>query len=684
LVVDVIVGLGVDEGVGGVRRRVVLGEGEVQQVAAACARALRGVDATTGEQLGEAALVERAGWLTALVGSLAQGVVQEHWSGADLAQLASGIDLAGASLPSQGWMALRRLGWAVTVPQGVYVPDRVVRIAQEQAGRVLRSAWWRAGIAAALLATWPADAARRTEAEWEALRAALPEGEAAATGVLRARTRQIAAFHARHRRLPADFTEYESAPGAGGQVVLAAVDKQLATLERCPHEPFRYGVLTVRMPVRPDPACRADWHPVRIRFRLPPHLPATAALCAPTLRLRQGRLLLDVPYALAVAKPERAGHRTAVAFDWGLNTLLTGGTLHLTDEAQPQLLTDGHPVVFRTAGVLAKADRLRILGERIGARIDRLRILITSREERGVRPSPHLVAKLAVLEAERERVARRRARLNAALARAAARFMTDHAIATGASVIYLEDLRDIQARGKGRTLNTRLSQTVRGAIVTQVRHQAAARGIAVVIVPPRGTSKYCPRCLTAFRHHKAPDDRAAGWAWATCPNTACGYSTGRDHAAWQRIGARGLTHQHKTCLDRAAGTFVIRSVVEALDRASTVRQQTRDRTKSGPTARHPAPGKRRGVPAPPGYSPGGKRPAGRTPTHPTRPTQERRRQQGPNTIGTPARPHRPDGARLGAGFHRHAHTTPVRRRPWPSHHPARSRTPGITQETQAD
>jgi IS605 OrfB family transposase len=306
-----------------------------------------------------------------------------------------------------------------------------------------------------------------------------------------------------------------------------------------------------------------------------------------------------------------------------------------------------------------------------------------------MRSSPLLVAKLAVLSAERDRVARRRTRLNAALAKAAARFMTDHAIAAGARVIYLEDLRDMQACGKGRTLNTRLSQTVRGAIVTHLRHQATAHGIAVVIVPPRGTSKYCPRCLTEFRHHKAPGDRAAGWAWATCPNTACGYSTGRDNAAWQRIGARGLTHQHKTSLDRTAGTFVIRSVVDALDRASTVQQQTRDRTKSGPTAKRPVPGKRRRVPAPPDTRtptrarPGGKRPAGRTPTHPTHRSQRCPRQQGPNTIGTPTR-HQPDGARLGAGFHRHAHTTPTRGRPWTSHPPERSRTPGITQETQAD
>ncbi|MGW3659697.1 zinc ribbon domain-containing protein [Streptomyces sp. NPDC005151] len=322
-------------------------------------------------------------------------------------------------------------------------------------------------------------------------------------------------------------------------------------------------------------------------------------------------------------------------------------------------------------GVLAKADRLRLHGERISARIDRLQTLIASRRARGIRPDPWVTAKLAVLERERQRVSKRRSRLNAGLARAAARFMVDHAVAAGATVIYLEDLRDMEARGKGRTLNLRLSQTVRGQIVTHTRHQAATAGIAVVIVPPRGTSKYCPRCLTAFRHHKAPDDHTSGWAWATCPNPACAYSTGRDNAAWQRIGARGLHHQTKTSLDRTSSTFVVRSVVGVLD--LLVQYQRADRTKSGPTTRRPVPGKRHQVPAPPGSTPGGKRPAGRHPTHPTHRTQRRRRQQEPTTIGTPTR-HQPDGARLGAGFHRHAHTTPTRGQP--SHLPGDPATPG--------
>ncbi|MGW3659698.1 hypothetical protein ACWD6R_30395 [Streptomyces sp. NPDC005151] len=104
-------------------------------------------------------------------------------------------------------------------------------------------------------------------------------------------------------------------PGVGGQVVLAAVDRQLATLTRCPEDPYRYAVLTVKLPVRPDPVSRKDWHEVHVRFRLPDHIPAHAALCAPTLRVRESRLLLDVPYAVSVSKPQGTGHRVAVAFD---------------------------------------------------------------------------------------------------------------------------------------------------------------------------------------------------------------------------------------------------------------------------------------------------------------------------------------------------------------------------------
>ncbi|MCX5301451.1 transposase [Streptomyces sp. NBC_00193] len=565
--------------------------------------AFRGLDTVSGEVLKAAALVERVGWLTTLVETMAAGVVGGHWSRAELAVLASGVARSGGRLPSNAWMALRTLGWSAAVPAGLYVPDRVRRVAEEQAGRVLRSAEWRAALVDAVLETWPAggDPMKRGMEEWAALRAACPQGTAVPASVFRSRTRQVARFLAAYRRLPAGLCELEAAPGGGRQVVLAAADKQLATLARCEDDPARYAVLTVRLPVCPAPRTRCDWHPVRIRFRLPPTI----------------------------------------------------------DNA------------VRANGVLAKADRLRILAEHLWTKAAHLETLLGGRRALGLHPDPAIVTKLAVVRTEHSRVSRRRRRLNAEIAKAAARFMVDHARAARASVIYLEDLRDMESRGKGRTLNSRLSSSVRGQIVADVRHQAARHGIAVVIVPARGTSKYCPRCLTAFRHHAAPDNTRPGWKWATCPHPDCGYSADRDVAAWQRIGARGLQHQHLTVLDRASGTYVIRRTVQELDQPVQHPKPTHpDRTKSGPTRDRPVPRQRRRVPAPPGTpaaapaaaGQGVKRPAGRQPQPPTHRNQRRGGRQAPHTMSTPNR-HRPCGARLGAGFHLHTHATPITQRP---------------------
>ncbi|WP_167666703.1 zinc ribbon domain-containing protein [Micromonospora narathiwatensis] len=263
----------------------------------------------------------------------------------------------------------------------------------------------------------------------------------------------------------------------------------------------------------------------------------------------------------------------------------------------------------------------------------------------------------------------RRANLNAALAWAAARWAVDQAIAAGASVIYVEDLRSMEAKGMGATMNTRLSQQVRGQITDRIWHLAAETGIAVVIVPARNTSKHCPQCLTPLQHRKAPDKpTVAGWKWAICPNTgACGWQGDRDNGAWRRIAARGLTHQAKTLTDKTSGQMVIRAVVDKLEATAVITPTTKasrvDRSKTGPT-RHqpprPAPRRRR-APSPtrpPGRA--GKRPEGHAPTDRTRLPRAAHRHQGVNTTSTPTAGHRPRGAALGAGFHLHAHASPPR------------------------
>jgi hypothetical protein len=417
----------------------------------------------------------------------------------------------------------------------------------------------------------------------------------------------------------------------------------------------------LQLPTRPDPQKYADWTWVACPISLPPTVPASAALHLPTLRMVGGEVRADVAYTHAVPKAQCTGHTVALGVDWGLNTLLSAGAVRLHGDGAMTAL--GRGAQFRADGVLAKQHRLRRLSERLHAKADQYERLIADHDNHA------LTTKLDVLRGEIRHVSDRRSNLNDALAWAAARWAVDQAIAVGATVIYLEDLRSMEAKGMGRTMNTRLSQQVRGQIADRMRHLAAETGLAVVTVPARNTSKLCPHCLTPLRHRKAPDrPTAAGWKWAICPNNDCGWQGDRDHGAWRRIAARGLTHQAKTVIDRTSGTMVIPSVVDKLETTAvitaTAKANRKDRSKTGPTRHHtprPVP-RRRGAPSPTGPSgPAGKRPEGHAPADRTRLPRAAHRHQGVNAISTPTtRRHRPRGAVLGAGFHLHAHASPPR------------------------
>lgn len=600
-------------------RKAPLAEGETSRTA--CARGLlrTGVDEETGELLVASALAERVGWAASLVADMVTGLLVAHWNAADVKMLASGEDGVGRKLPSNAWMALRRLGWTVTPPDGVRVNDRIVRMAQEQAGRTLRSVHWRAELAGGVLASWPADPARRTEDEWAKVRAAVPGGQHLPSSVIKSRTRQIAA---------------------------------------------------------------RDWTWVACPINLPRTVPARAVIHLPTLRMHRGTVRADLAYSHAVPKSSRTGHTVALGVDWGLNTLLSAGAARLHDDGRITALGSG--AQFRAAGVLAKQHRLRRHCEKLNAKADQYLRITDGRTRRRLDPHAPLEDKQAALRDKIRRVSARRSQLGGALAWAAARWAVDQAIAAGASVIYVEDLRSMEARGMGRTHNTRMSQTVRGQIVDRMRHLAAEAGIAVVTVPARNTSRCCPNCLTPLRHRKAPDRTTTpGWKWALCPD--CGWQGDRDQGAWKRVAARGLTHQTATAVDRATGTMAIRATIDRFEARAvitpTAPQTGRDRSKTGPTRQRttrPAPRRRRAPsPARP-VGPAGQRPEGHAHTDRTRLPRAADRCQGVTTISDPTRRHGPRGAALGAGFHLHAHATRPRWEPVPS------RTPGPARDHPAD
>ncbi|WP_307621073.1 zinc ribbon domain-containing protein [Streptomyces sp. V3I7] len=512
----------------------------------------------TGEGVGQRDLLERVGFLAELSQELTRGLVAARWDEESLDVLAAGVDEHGEVLPSKGWMALRRLNWpqALAPPAGVYLSDRVHRGVQEYAARILRLALHRRAIVAAVLNSWPADPRRRSEAEWAALRALLPAQ--ASNAEIRNRTRQIRAYLAEHGQLPDGLCALEGPPQVARQVLLAAMDRQQVTLERVDTVTAR---LRLKLPLCAAPASGRDWAWHVIDFRLPGTIAPDAVLHAPTLRpTTGGRIAVDLPHSMPVAATAARGHQVALGFDWGVNTLLTGvvGRLSGPAAAHP-VLTDGRPLIFDATVISADLHRLRTQREHLAAKRERHQALADGLGSPFPAWGEHL-HRAQALEVEHMRVCARIRQLNAALAWAAARWAVDQAVALGASVIYLEDLATLEARGRRRN-NARLSGQVRGTVVTAMRHLAAKAGIAVVTVPARGTSKLCPSCLHALTHHPAPDRLTErGWKWAHC--TRCGLSLDRDHAAARRIVARGLLAQTHTTADRATGTRSIRTTVE--------------------------------------------------------------------------------------------------------------------------
>ncbi|MER5185715.1 transposase, partial [Streptomyces sp. NPDC002896] len=527
-------------------------------MATATCTAFRGVLEGSGERVGQRVLFERVSFLASMCQELTRSLVASRWDEASLDVFAAGVDGQGEDLPSKGWMALRRLDWQDTAApaEGVYVSDRVRRAAQEYAARALRLAVHRRTIVAAILATWPVDPHRRSEVEWRALRAVLPSGVSGAE--LRNRTRQVRGYLREHGQLPAGLCELEGPPEVAAQVLLAAMDRQQVTLARVDGTTAR---LRVKLPLCAAPASGREWAWHVIDIRLPGTVGIDAVLHTPTLRpTGTGRIAVDLPHSRPTPSTKASGHRVALGFDWGVNTLLTGmvGRLAGRGEAR-RVLTDGRPLIFDATTISAKLHRLRTHREDLATRRDHYRALAHGLG------SPYLawgelLERAAVLEVEHVRVCARIRRLNDALAWAAARWAVDQAAALGVTVIYLEDLATLEARGHRRG-NARLSGQVRGTVAEAIRHLAAKAGIAVVTVPARGTSAICPRCLGRLGHHPAPDRLGErGWKWAHCAH--CGLSLDRDHAAARRIVSRGLLAQTHTTTDRATGTRTIRTPVE--------------------------------------------------------------------------------------------------------------------------
>ena len=198
------------------------------------------------------------------------------------------------------------------------------------------------------------------------------------------------------------------------------------------------------------------------------------------------------------------------------------------------------------------------------------------------------------LGVEHERVCARIRHLNHALAWSAARWAVDQAAAAR---------RDGHLPGGpghpgGPRAPREATPGCRGrcaGIVEAIRHLAAKAAIAVVTVPARGTSKYCPRCGEGTRT-PAPGPgpaRRAGLEMGPLPG--CGLSWTATTPPPAGSSPAACSPRHATRTDRSTGTRTIRTIVEGnVARARRPRRPTRAarRARRTRTDLHPRPAAR--------------------------------------------------------------------------------------------
>ena len=474
------------------------------------------VEEATGELTDVA---EPLGWLLDLVSDLSTELIGHCWRPETFLALHRGTDALGRKLPATAAVIAQRLGWIPHPPEGVYVPSRVMRLAQANVVSILKTMAYRdrllPRVAAAIDEHGHLDPALLDEA--------CRDGSPA---FVRNLARQLRGSSTGDDGQIDSITEIQPVPAVPRIARLGAVDAQLTHLDAAADHT---GVwMRVKLPISAAPVGRADWRWFRLWCPIPAHVKGRDIRIwhVPTITVHRGAPLLRFAITEAVPDPDSATATTALGIDWSPASL--GAATTVADRGG-RLVTDARTHVYNDRGLGHRLARLQTEGQRLGAKIDRLTRLATGALEP---TQAGLHAKIAVLQQHRAALGAKRRRINREIAFDFAKTMTTMATASGAGVIAVEDLRSLQPRGRGPTNNNRAAQSARRQACRALEHTAARAGLEVVMCPPRGTSARCPGCDGELAR---PD----GYHSARC--AACGITNAnRDQIAGQNIAKRVL------------------------------------------------------------------------------------------------------------------------------------------------
>jgi hypothetical protein len=475
------------------------------------------IDETTGAVVEAGPMV---GWLLDLLADLSTDLMDRCWQPTTFTTLHQGVDALGRKLPSTAAAAAQRMGWIPQLPDGVYVPSRVVRLAQANVVPILKALahrdWLIPHVAGAFDEHGDLDTSRLGEQ--------CRDVSAAFVRNLAHQLRRAGADHV------SSITQLQSVPAVPRLARLGAVDARLAALDAA--DPA--GVwLRIKLPITVAPTGRADWRWYKLWCPISPHLKGRDIRIwhLPTISIHRGAPLLRFTITEAAPEPDTVNATAALGVDWSPASL---GAATMVAERRGELVTDARTHVYNDRGLGERLARLQTEGECLTAKVDRLTALAANAPEA---TQARLNANITQLHQHRVALGAKRRRINRELAFDFAKTMTAMATGSGAGVIAVEDLRDLKPRGRGRTNNNRAAQSARRRAYQALEHTAARVGLEVVMCPPRGTSALCPSCDRELA-------RPAGYRSASCPDCRIN-GANRDQIAGQNIAKRVLLAKNR-------------------------------------------------------------------------------------------------------------------------------------------
>ena len=470
-------------------------------------------------------VTERLGYLAQIVKAQARARLFEAWTAKAVAEILG-------SSKSHAYVAMEDIYGSISwPPANLHASDRVRRMAEELAGRSLRSATRQISLLEAVL---PVILPQKTwQALTEAQRSSLPALPwPAGTTPTERRDLLRAIRRAEAERIPRDPYEVINCPDfKDGYFVcpLDAADRQQVKLA---------GVeLSLLLPVCALPG-KADWLWHTLTLKVPDFARqryTQGVICRPSLRVTPTKSYFLVP--LDVPVPELRLNCKIFALDWGVRRLLTGSVIapdpnDLTNRA----LTTGRPYFFNSSQWQTKLARLKDEAHILEAKIKQHKKLLAGLNKGG-RQDPDLLARKETLTRQRTFLWARVSEAQKQQAYAAAKWVIEQTLAEGCGVIALEDLGSLQSRERGQIQNERTNSQVRGLLQQKIIDLAQLNGLKVIFVNPRGTSSLCSRCGRPSVFWHAPDRKSGDANWLVC---ACGRSSDRDHAGAESVGALAL------------------------------------------------------------------------------------------------------------------------------------------------